>query len=40
MDWGAIGVGIFGRYAAVWLGDGADPESQASEIPGRRLANR
>jgi uncharacterized protein YkwD len=40
LDWGAIGVGIFGRYAAVWLGEGADPEAQASEAPGGRLASR
>jgi hypothetical protein len=26
LDWKAIGIGIFGRYAAVWFGEEVDPE--------------
>jgi hypothetical protein len=27
MKWKAIGLGIFGRYAAVWFGDESDPDT-------------
>ena len=40
LDWGAIGVGIYGRYAAVWFGERTDPEATVPDGPGGRLANR
>ena len=40
INWNAIGVGIFGRYAAVWFGEEMDPEPQPSAGLQSRLASR
>jgi hypothetical protein len=40
INWEAIGIGIFGHYAAVWFGEETDPESQQSGGLQSRLASR
>ena len=40
VNWEAIGIGIFGHYAAVWFGEEMDPESQQPPGLHSRLASR
>lgn len=38
MQWQAVGVGVFGRYAAVWFGDKIDPNTEQIELAPRHEA--
>ncbi|MGE5152702.1 MAG: CAP domain-containing protein [Bdellovibrio bacteriovorus] len=40
LKWRAIGIGIFGRYAAVWFGEQEDPDTQLPGGPVARIARR